>query len=80
MEEIVTTKRGSFGFIRVTIPMNVKDTMLLWHQKSGMRRAEFFRVSLMIGANHLAESINAKDKGEGYDLNLERRFNDGLPY
>ncbi len=50
--------------------MPVKDTMLLWHEKSGMGRAEFFRVSLMIGAKQLAESINAKSPNDGYDPNM----------
>jgi hypothetical protein len=66
MEEIITTKRGTFGHVRVTVPMTVKETMMSWCRRSGMGRAEFFRVSLMIGMNQLAESINAKQPGEGY--------------
>jgi hypothetical protein len=67
MEQIITTKRGTFGFVRVTIPMNVKNTMLTWCKRSGMGKAEFFRVGLMIGIKQLAESVNAKNSNESYD-------------
>lgn len=67
MEEIITTKNGTYGYIRVTLPIYVKEAMTLWCKRSGMRQAEFFRVALMIGINHLAESVNAKKQGEGYD-------------
>lgn len=67
MEQIITTKRGTFGFVRVTIPMTVKDTMLTWFKRSGMRKTEFFRVALMIGVKQLAESINAKNPNESYE-------------
>jgi hypothetical protein len=73
MEEIITTKRGTFGHVRVTVPMTVKETMMAWCKRSGMGRAEFFRVSLMIGMNQLAESINAKNPGEGYLTEAEGR-------
>lgn len=78
MDEVITTKNGSFGYIRVSVPMNIKETMLTWLKKSGMGRAEFFRVALMIGVNHLAESINAKTKGENFNSCLEGRKEDGL--
>jgi hypothetical protein len=66
-EQVITTKRGCFGHVRVTIPMSVKETMLVWCKRSGMRQAEFFRVALMIGVKQLAESINAKQPQENYE-------------
>lgn len=69
-EQVITTKRGSFGHVRVTIPMQVKETMLVWCKRSGMRQAEFFRVALMIGVRQLAESINAKQPNENYEGGL----------
>ncbi|MBA4375690.1 MAG: hypothetical protein C0401_05900 [Anaerolinea sp.] len=69
MEQVITTKRGNFGFVRVTIPMSVKDTMLNWCKQSGMSKAEFFRVSLMMGAIQLADQMKAKDSHEGYTKN-----------
>jgi hypothetical protein len=66
MEQVIETKRGNFGFVRVTIPLRVKDTMLNWCRQSGMSKAEFFRVSLMMGVIQLAEQVKAKDPEEGY--------------
>jgi hypothetical protein len=66
MEEIVTTKRGTFGFVRVTIPMTVKETMLNWCRQSGMGKAEFFRVALMMGTVQLADQVKAKSPNKGF--------------
>ncbi len=65
-EEIIVTKRGTFGRVQVTLPMNVKNSMLNWVKKSGMGKAEFLRVSLMMGATQLANSVMAKEPNEGY--------------
>jgi len=61
-EQQITTKRGNFGFIRVTIPMTIKDTMLNWWKKSGMKKAEFFRTALMIGTVQLAQQLGVKEQ------------------
>lgn len=68
-EQVVTTKKGNFGFVRVTIPMSVKNTMLNWCERSGMGKAEFFRVSLMLGVIQLADQIKAKEPNIGYSVN-----------
>lgn len=65
-EQVIMTKRGNFGFIRVTLPMPVKETMVTWCKQSGLSKAEFFRVSLMMGTIQLADQINAKESSEGY--------------
>ncbi len=65
-EKIITTKRGRFGRIQVTIPMDTKKRMMEWHKKSGLGKAEFFLVALMIGVFNLADSIKAKSKDENY--------------
>jgi len=70
MENEIITKRGRFGRIQVTIPMDTKNKMLEWHKKSGLGKAEFFRVALMIGVSHLAESVKAKSKDENYQLEI----------
>lgn len=69
MDQVITTKKASYGFVRVTIPMNIKETMLTWCRQSGMGKAEFFRVSLMMGVVQLAEQVKAKKVGEGYQEN-----------
>ena len=65
-EQQITTKRGNFGFVRVTIPMTIKDTMLNWCKQSGMTKAEFFRISLMMGVIQLADQVKAKEPNKGY--------------
>ena len=69
MENEIITKRGRFGRIQVTIPMDTKYKMMEWHQKSGLGRAEFFRVSLMMGVIQLSDQIRAKKSQEGYQEN-----------
>ena len=68
-EKIITTKRGRFGRIQVTIPMDTKNKMLEWHKKSGLGKAEFFRVSLMMGVVQLSDQVKAKQPQEGYQEN-----------
>ena len=65
-DQVITTKRGTFGRLQVTLPMPVKDSILKWVRHSGMGKAEFLRVSLMIGSKQLAESIQAKKPEEGF--------------
>ena len=65
------TKRGTYGRIQVTIPMETKSKMMQWHLNSGLKRAEFFRIALMIGVCQLAESVKAKKENENYLPNYE---------
>lgn len=65
-EQVIQTKKGRFGKIQVTIPMDAKYKMMEWHQRSGLGKAEFFRIALMIGVSDLAESVNAKSQDENY--------------
>jgi hypothetical protein len=67
-DQVITTKRGTFGRVQVTLPMSVKSSMASWIRKSGMGKSEFLRVALMIGASKLAEQINAKKPEEGYQV------------
>jgi len=53
-KEIVTQNRIVYGRVQVTLPMPVKNSMLEWYRKSGIGKAEFFRVALMMGANQLS--------------------------
>lgn len=69
MEQVISTKKASYGFVRVALPMTTKETMLSWCKKSGMGKAEFFRVSLMMGVIQLSDQVHAKSSGEGYQEN-----------
>lgn len=65
-EKIITTKRGRFGRIQVTIPMDTKNKILERHKKLGLGKSEFFCVVLMIGVSYLADSVKAKSLDENY--------------
>jgi hypothetical protein len=67
-EQVIITKRGTFGRVQVTLPMSVKSSITTWIRKSGMGKSEFLRVALMIGASRLAEQVNAKKPEEGYQV------------
>ena len=68
-DEVITTKRGTFGRVQVTLPMHVKQSMTNWMKKSGMGKAEFLRAALMIGAVQLANDLQAKNPNEGFYTN-----------
>ena len=65
-DDIITTKRGVYGRVNVTLPLPAKLSMFAWIKKSGMKKAEFFRMALMIGALQLANDLKAKYPNEGY--------------
>ncbi len=70
--EFTTKNRIVYGRVNITVPMPVKQSMMDWIRKSGMGKAEFFRIALMIGAIQLANQVQAKGKNEGFT-------NDQLP-
>lgn len=70
-EQVIVTKRGSYGKVNVTLPMQVKQTMLTWCQRSGMGKTEFFRTALMMGVIQLAQNMNAKEQKENYSQEME---------
>ena len=65
-KKIITTQSGVYGRLQVTLPMPAKSSMLSWIKKSGMKKAEFLRVALMIGAVQLANDLRAKSPDTGY--------------
>lgn len=65
-EKSITTQSGIYGRLQVTLPMPAKSSMLSWAKKSGMKKAEFLRVALMIGAAQLANDLHAKNLDEGF--------------
>ena len=68
-EQVITTKRVNYGRVQVTLPMPVKQSMMEWQKNSGMGKAEFLRVALMMGAAKLADNVLAKKPNEGYYTN-----------
>jgi hypothetical protein len=56
-EKTITTKRGIYGRVNVTLPLPVKTSMLAWAKKSGMKKAEFLRLALTTGFLELSKGI-----------------------
>ena len=65
-EQIIKRKTGTYGRVNITLPYSAKLSMLSWVKKSGMKKAQFFRTALMIGALQLANNLQAKDPNTGY--------------
>lgn len=58
-EEIITTRRGIYGRVSVTLPLGLKTAMLSWAKRSGMKKSEFLRMALTTGFLSLSGSIRA---------------------
>lgn len=65
-DQVIVTKRGTFGRLQVTLPMAAKESIMRWARQSGMGKAEFLRVAMLMGAKQLAESVQAKKPEEGF--------------
>ena len=63
-EKVIKTKRGLFGRVSVTLPLHVKASVLIIQKKSGIKKAEFLRMALMIGTAELSEKIIEVEKSE----------------
>jgi hypothetical protein len=56
-EKLITTKKGIYGRVNVTLPLPMKTSMLAWAKKSGMKKAEFLRLALTTGFLELSKSV-----------------------
>jgi hypothetical protein len=56
-ENIITTKRGVYGRVNVTLPLAMKTTMLAWAKRAGMKKAEFLRTALTTGFLELSRGM-----------------------
>ena len=57
-EKIITTKRGIYGRVNVTLPLPMKTSMLAWAKRSHMKKAEFLRLALTTGFLELSKGIS----------------------
>jgi len=82
-ELIIKTKRGIYGRVNVTLPLTIKTTMLALQKKSGMKKAEFFRLALTTGFLELSKGIVSNDADQSGNTAQERPFlvldKDGRP-
>ncbi len=60
-DKIIVTKRGTYERVQVTLPLPVKMSMMSWMRNSGMGKAEFFLVALMMGVARLADQKKPRD-------------------
>ena len=56
-EKIITTQRGVYGRVNVTLPLPMKTSMLSWAKRAGMKKAEFLRLALTTGFLELSKGI-----------------------
>jgi hypothetical protein len=68
-EQVIQTKRGLYGRVNITLPLPVKTSLMDLQKRSGLRKAEFLRVALMIGTVKISENVLYISKKElGGDL------------
>ena len=57
-EKVINTKRGKFGKFQVTLPLVVKHSIQDQISHSGLRSAEYLRMSLILGSSQLAQGFS----------------------
>lgn len=57
-EKVINTKRGKFGKFQVTLPLEVKHSILDHITQSGLRSSEYLRMSLILGSSQLAQGFS----------------------
>jgi len=57
MEKVITTKRGVYGRVQVTLPLHIKSSLMDFQKKSGIKKAEFLRLALVTGYLALSRGI-----------------------
>lgn len=71
-EKIISTKRGLYGQVNITLPMPFKTSLMDLQKKSGMKKAEFLRVALIVGTTKLSENVIHSDLiGAGGELSQQ---------
>lgn len=60
-EQVIRTKRGLYGRVNITLPLPIKTSLMDLQKKSGMKKAEFLRVALMMGTAKLSENVFSND-------------------
>jgi hypothetical protein len=67
-EKIIKTRRGLYGRVNITLPLTFKNSLFDLQKKSGIKKAEYLRIALMIGTEKLLENVLLNDhKGVGVE-------------
>lgn len=62
-EKIITTRRGVYGHLNITLPLAEKTLLLSRVKRCGMSKSEFLKKALVLGASILEQEHN-HDGGE----------------
>jgi hypothetical protein len=60
-EQVIKTRRGVYGRVNITLPLPIKSSPMDLQKKSGMKKAEFLRVVLMMGTAKISENFISND-------------------
>jgi hypothetical protein len=66
VESEMKVRKESWGRLTCSIPMFAKYKIMEWQRKSGMRKAEFLRSAILIGAVQMANQTGAKSPEDRY--------------
>ena len=67
MEKVITTKRGVYGRVQVTLPLHIKSSLMDFQKKSGIKKAEFLRLALVTGYIALYKGIEKSHSNLFFD-------------
>ena len=59
-------KEFNWGRLTCSIPMSAKLKIMYWQHRSGLRKAEFLRGAMLIGALKIADETGARHVDESY--------------
>ncbi len=72
-EEVIKARSGKYGRVNIVVPWAVKQSMLSWLEKSGLKKSEFFKTALMMGTVQLSEQLGIKDKSNSHFSDLAQQ-------
>ncbi|MGA2503514.1 MAG: hypothetical protein ABSG01_05420 [Anaerolineales bacterium] len=61
MEKEIKTKRGVYGRVNITLPLPVKVSLFDLQKKTGLKKAEFLRLTLTTGLVELTRNISSTE-------------------
>jgi len=69
-EEVIKARSGKYGRVNIVVPWTVKQAMLSWLEKSGLKKSEFFKTALMMGTVQLSEQLGVKEGSNNHFSDL----------
>jgi len=72
-EEVIKARSGKYGRVNIVVPWTVKQSMLSWLKKSGLKKSEFFKTALMMGTVQLSEQLGVKEESDSHFSDLAHK-------